>query len=76
MQRLPGRLLLPAFLLLGPCAAAVLTQGRWTEVRTPHFTVVTNADAKDGRKVAEQFERFRAVFERLTDGGIAKGRCH
>jgi len=34
----------------------------WLEVRTPHFTVLTNASEKDGRHVASQLERMRAVF--------------
>jgi len=34
----------------------------WTEVRSPHFTVLTNSNEKDGRKIATQFERMRAVF--------------
>jgi len=32
------------------------------EVKSPHFTVVTNAGEKAGRKVAWQFEQIRAAM--------------
>ena len=34
----------------------------WLEVRSQHFTVVTNANEKTGRRIADQFERMRSVF--------------
>jgi tetratricopeptide (TPR) repeat protein len=34
----------------------------WVEVRSPHFVVVTNANEKQARSVADQFERMRSVF--------------
>ncbi|MGE0455597.1 MAG: hypothetical protein AB7O37_14160 [Vicinamibacteria bacterium] len=34
----------------------------WTEVKSPHFTVVTNAGEKAGRKVAWQFEQIRGAM--------------
>ncbi|MGA3350131.1 MAG: tetratricopeptide repeat protein [Candidatus Sulfotelmatobacter sp.] len=37
-------------------------QDAWIEVTTPHFVVVTNANEKQGRRAADQFERMRAVF--------------
>jgi hypothetical protein len=54
------------FLLL-PFFAAVLAPARdkpenWIEVRSPHFTVVTNSNEKQGRHIADQFERMRSVF--------------
>ena len=47
--------------------AAALASGRdkpenWLEVRSQHFTVVTNANEKTGRRIADQFERMRSVF--------------
>jgi tetratricopeptide (TPR) repeat protein len=36
----------------------------WLEVRSPHFTVVTNSGEKQARKIADQFERMRAVFHK------------
>jgi len=35
----------------------------WVEVRSQHFTVVTDASAKQGRSIAAQFERMRALFQ-------------
>lgn len=34
----------------------------WFEIRSPNFSVITDADAKRGREVALQFERMRSVF--------------
>jgi Tfp pilus assembly protein PilF len=38
---------------------------RWVEVRSAHFAVMTDAGEKDGRRIAGQFERMHAVFQRL-----------
>jgi tetratricopeptide (TPR) repeat protein len=53
--------------LLLPLFAAALAPARdqpenWLEVRSQHFTVVTNANEKAGRRIADQFERMRSVF--------------
>lgn len=37
----------------------------WVEVRSPHFVVVSNAGDKLARRVADQFERMRAVFHKF-----------
>lgn len=37
----------------------------WVEVRSPHFSVVCNANEKQARRVADQFERMRSVFHTL-----------
>jgi len=34
----------------------------WIEVRSEHFVVATNSSEKQGRQIADQFERMRAVF--------------
>jgi hypothetical protein len=34
----------------------------WLEVRSPHFTIVTNSSEKQGRRITVQFERMRAIF--------------
>lgn len=34
----------------------------WIEVRSPHFTVNTNAGEKDARRIADQFEQIRQMF--------------
>jgi tetratricopeptide (TPR) repeat protein len=35
----------------------------WVEVRSPHFTVLSNAGEHEGRLTAQQFEEIRAMFE-------------
>jgi tetratricopeptide (TPR) repeat protein len=37
----------------------------WIEVRSPHFTVATNSGEKDARKIADQFEQIRGLFQRV-----------
>jgi tetratricopeptide (TPR) repeat protein len=59
MQRLPLALLLSIF-SIAPASAG---KGEsWLEIQSPHFTVVTNASEKQGRRLADQFERMRLVF--------------
>jgi Flp pilus assembly protein TadD len=38
---------------------------RWVEVRSPRFSVITDAGEKRGREVALRFEQMRAVFGKL-----------
>jgi cytochrome c-type biogenesis protein CcmH/NrfG len=54
-------------LVLFPLLATALALARdkpenWLEVQSQHFTVVTNANEKAGRRIADQFERMRSVF--------------
>ena len=57
------RRLLPLLLLLAaPLAPARDKTEIWLQVSSPHFVVVTNASEKQGRRVADQFERMRSVF--------------
>jgi len=35
----------------------------WVEVRSPHFTVLSNAGEHEGRLTAQQFEEIRGMFE-------------
>jgi len=54
-------------LLLFPLFVAALASAHdkpenWLEVRSQHFTVVTNANERTGRRIADQFERMRSVF--------------
>ena len=37
----------------------------WTEVRSPHFIVVSNASDHEARQLAYQFEMIRTVFETI-----------
>jgi tetratricopeptide (TPR) repeat protein len=39
---------------------------QWFEVTSPHFVVLTDASEKQGRQVATQLERMRAVFHLLV----------
>src|SRR5579864_7421448 len=62
-----ARIMSKRFFLLLPLLAAVMAMSRdkpenWIEVRSPHFTVVTNSNEKQGRHIAYQFERMRSVF--------------
>jgi len=34
----------------------------WVEVRSEHFTVITDAGEKNGRRVADRFEQMRTIF--------------
>lgn len=46
----------------------------WTEIRSPHFRVLTDASGKDGRKVAHEFEQMRYVFAlRFNNARIEMG---
>ena len=64
-----------AIAIVLPTAVALLTSTdaraqspnleRWTRARTPHFTVITDGDAKDAQRLARQHERLRLVFVRL-----------
>jgi tetratricopeptide (TPR) repeat protein len=40
-------------------------ESQWVEVRSPNFSVVTDAGEKRGREVAMRFEQMRAVFGAL-----------
>ncbi|HEV3042142.1 MAG TPA: tetratricopeptide repeat protein [Candidatus Angelobacter sp.] len=42
---------------------------QWIEVKSPHFRVLTDANEKRGRELAEQFEQMRAVFAELLLNG-------
>ncbi len=61
-----GRLSASTFLLLfavclGPCALHA-AEPQWQELRSAHFTVVTDAGETKGREVVVRFEQMRAVF--------------
>lgn len=58
------RLLLLTCAVLGAFGNASRAESRstWIEVRSPNFIVVTNANERQGRRTAYQFEMIRAVF--------------
>lgn len=43
-------------------SSSAASKDTWVEVRSPNFTVVSNAGDKEARKIADQFEQFREVF--------------
>src|SRR5438309_8808923 len=48
------------------------TEPPWLELRSAHYTVITDAGEKKGHEVALRFEQMRAVFASL----LAKDRLH
>jgi len=50
-------------LLLAGVDVAAAAQATWVEVRTPHFTIVSNAGEGRAREVGWQFEQFRGAIE-------------
>jgi hypothetical protein len=46
-----------------PMYASMDSGQNWVEVSSPHFSVISNAGAKEGGRVATQFEYIRAVFQ-------------
>jgi Flp pilus assembly protein TadD len=59
------RLFLLVALFLPVLAPARDKRENWLEVRSPHFSVVSNSNEKQARRVADQFERMRSVFHTL-----------
>jgi tetratricopeptide (TPR) repeat protein len=61
------RIALTALLLLlaSTTAFAAPASSHWVELRSPHFTVFTESNQKDARRIASQFERMRVVFRVL-----------
>ncbi len=57
------RLLFLAFVLsILFSSANALADPTWTEIRSPHFRVITDGSAREGRTVANEFEQMRYVF--------------
>jgi Tfp pilus assembly protein PilF len=55
-----------AFLLLAALrGSAKASTEQWLEVRSPHFTVLTDSNEKQARHIADQFERMRWMFQTL-----------
>lgn len=53
--------------LLVPSAAATSDKA-WTEIRSPHFRVLTNGSTENALKVAREFEELRWVFANRLPG--------
>jgi tetratricopeptide (TPR) repeat protein len=56
-------LLFLLFILAAALSVARANVAHWTEVRTSHFTVVSDSGEKQGRRIAREFERMRQVFQ-------------
>ncbi len=56
---------LAVLLAIGVPAAAADKPEPWIEVRSPHFRVISNANDKQARRAAGQFERFREVLQTI-----------
>ena len=60
-----SRIALVAFLpLLLPATSRA--ENEWLEVRSPNFSVITDAGEKRGREIAQRFEQMRYVFGTLV----------
>jgi tetratricopeptide (TPR) repeat protein len=59
------------YLLLATlCGSASASTEQWVEVRSPHFTVLTDSNEKQARHIADQFERMRWMFQTLFPKAI------
>src|SRR5436305_15256106 len=67
MKTRPGWFACFVCLLVGvsTLACAYADGPAWVEVRSPHFSVATDAGEKRGHEVALRFEQMRAVFAAL-----------
>jgi tetratricopeptide (TPR) repeat protein len=62
---MPHRLVLLSFMWLASCAPSWAATEQWVQVTSPHFTVITDSNDKQGRHILDQFERMRWVFQTL-----------
>ena len=66
MLKLMTRQLARLFLLLIACRGiAFASPEQWIEIKSNHFTVLTDANENQGRQVLDQFERMRWMFQTL-----------
>ena len=61
----PFFLVVPVVLMASNATVLFASEPQWVEVRSPNFSVVTDAGEKRGREVAMHFEQMRAVFGAL-----------
>ena len=54
------------FSVSGHASADVVPQRKWLQVRSPHFTVMGEAGARDLRLVAERMELLHAALGQMT----------
>ncbi|MGA2808932.1 MAG: tetratricopeptide repeat protein [Terracidiphilus sp.] len=55
----------PLILLAVFFCPALRAAESWIELRSPHFTVLTDSNEKQARHIADQFERMRWVFQTM-----------
>ncbi len=55
-----------------PAALAAGLPGKWLEVRSPHFVVVSNAGRRPAMETAEHFEQIREIFTQALPGRLAE----
>ena len=63
-----------AALLVGLSAAtafAAPSEEHWLQVRSEHFTVISDGSEKEARRTAAEFERMRMVFTTLIPSAVA-----
>jgi len=65
---------LQVVLLLASRAAPQDKTQKWTEVQSPHFSVVTNGSERQGRQLADQYEAIRSVFEQTLRLRVESGK--
>lgn len=65
MKALSSLLFLASALLFSAPAAFAESAPAWVQVRSPHFIVMTDSNAKQATHLADQFERMRAVLHTL-----------
>ncbi|HEY1904290.1 MAG TPA: tetratricopeptide repeat protein [Terracidiphilus sp.] len=59
------RLAIIALFWAAACTFAPAATEQWFQISSPHFTVITNSNDKQGRHVLDQFERMRWLFQTL-----------
>ena len=59
---------------MAPAVRAAGLPGKWVEVRTPNFVVVSNDGTRSAKKTAEHFEQIREMFIRVLPARAAKTR--
>jgi len=59
-------LTIAVFAVIGDARADVIPQKKWLQVRSPHFTVMGEASARDLRNVATRMEQLHAVLGQVA----------
>src|SRR5215813_380739 len=62
VQMMPCRVLSLFAIICVVSLSAMAGEKPWTEIRSPHFRVLTNGSTSDARSVAYEFEQLRYVF--------------